>query len=414
MFLHKINEETFPNDWQVSRLDKVTKRGSGHTPDQQHREYWNGGIKWVSLADSSKLDNGYIYETKKEISAAGIANSSAVLHPAETVVISRDAGVGKSAILATPMAVSQHFITWQCGNSGRVNCWFLYYWLQFVKREFERQAVGSTIKTIGLPYFKKILFAHPIYREQKHIAEILSTWDQAIQTTEKLIKNSKAQKKALMQQLLTGKKRLPGFSGEWQQLKFTQIFERVTDKNRSGNNNVLTISGKRGLVNQRKYFNKRVASANLDGYTLLRQRDFAYNKSYSSGYPYGAIKPLERYEAGVVSSLYLCFRLTGDSAYCHDFFRHYFEGGLFDREIYAIAQEGARNHGLLNVSSKAFFATHLLTPSHQEQTSIAAVINTAEADQENLNNQLLALRRQKRSLMQQLLTGKRRVNVGKP
>ena len=157
-----------------------------------------------------------------------------------------------------------------------------------------------------------------------------------------------------MQQLLTGKKRLPGFREKWRQLRFTQIFERITDKNRVGNDNILTISGKHGLVNQREYFKKRIASTNLDNYTLLRQGDFAYNKSYSAGYPYGAIKPLDQYEAGVVSSLYLCFRLTHEAEYCHNYFRHYFEGGFFDREIYAIAQEGARNHGLLNVSSKTF------------------------------------------------------------
>ncbi|MBN4054055.1 hypothetical protein JYT97_04130, partial [Haliea sp. AH-315-K21] len=111
--------------------------------------------------------------------------------------------------------------------------------------------------------------------------------------------------------------------------------------------NVLTISGKDGLVSQKSYFKKIIASDNLEGYTLLQHGDFAYNKSYSNGYPYGAIKPLEKYAAGIVSSLYICFSLINPSKHNHDFFRHFFEGGYFNKEIYSIAQEGARNHGLL-------------------------------------------------------------------
>jgi len=145
-----------PNGWRRSKLDEVARRGSGHTPSQSHPTYWNGGIKWVSLADSKRLDRGYIRETEKEISAEGIAHSSAVLHPADTVILSRDAGVGKSAILATEMAVSQHFISWDCTPDKALDPWFLYEWLQIHKRFFERMAVGSTIQTIGLPLFRRL------------------------------------------------------------------------------------------------------------------------------------------------------------------------------------------------------------------------------------------------------------------
>ena len=88
----------------------------GHTPDKKKPEYYDGAIKWISLKDSSRLDNFLITETDTTISEAGIKNSSAVLLPAGTVVLSRDAGVGKSAILGKEMAVSQHFIAWTCGK----------------------------------------------------------------------------------------------------------------------------------------------------------------------------------------------------------------------------------------------------------------------------------------------------------
>ncbi|MGQ3028255.1 MAG: restriction endonuclease subunit S, partial [Ferrovibrionaceae bacterium] len=146
------------------------------------------------------------------------------------------------------------------------------------------------------------------------------------------------------------------------------------------------------------------------GYTLLRRGDFAYNKSYSDGYPFGAFKPLERYDRGIVSSLYICFRLTSP-AHDHDFMRHYFEAGLFNREVAAIAQEGARNHGLLNVGIADFFDTSLHTPGYDEQVAIAAVINEAERRERGLIAQCDALREERRALMQQLLTGKRRVKL---
>jgi type I restriction enzyme, S subunit len=200
-----LAEDSIPAGWKYDLLDNFAIRCSDHTPSKSFPEYWNGGIKWISLADSYRLDQGYVYETENEISEAGIAKSSAELHPAETVVLSRDAGIGKSGVMATPMAVSQHFIAWKCDNTAKLNSWFLYNWLQLNKTEFEHQAVGSTIKTIGLPYFKKLKIAVPPYPEQMKIARILSTWDKAITTTEQLLANSQQQKKALMQQLLTGK-----------------------------------------------------------------------------------------------------------------------------------------------------------------------------------------------------------------
>jgi len=213
-----------------------------------------------------------------------------------------------------------------------------------------------------------------------------------------------------MQQLLTGKKRLPGFDGKWQSDSFDTLFKRVRDRNVELNENVLTISAQLGLVSQLEYFNKSVAGKNLSGYTLLKEGDFAYNKSYSAGYPMGAIKPLELYKTGIVSSLYICFRILSEEAH-HDFYRHYFEAGFFDREIYGIAQEGARNHGLLNVSVTDFFLTQIIIPELEEQIAIADVITAAEEEITKLKEFCSDLKSEKSALMQQLLTGKRRVKI---
>lgn len=187
-------------DWVSKKLEDLAKRGSGHTPSKSKPEYYEGEIKWVSLADSKRLDAGLIYETATSISAQGIKNSSAVLHPAGTVLISRDAGVGKSAVMATPMAVSQHFIVWTCHDQLLSN-WFLYYVLQVMKPIFERNATGSTIKTIGLPFFKELQIAVPLLPEQKRIADCLISLDALITASAQELDTFRLHKKALSQQL---------------------------------------------------------------------------------------------------------------------------------------------------------------------------------------------------------------------
>lgn len=208
----KTDVGVIPDAWKIVLLDSVAKRGSGHTPDKKHPEYWNGAIKWISLKDSNLLDNLYIKDTVEKITPAGIANSSAVLHPSDSVVLSRDAGVGKSAITKDVMAVSQHFMAWHCGS--QLDNHFLYYWFQAEKSEFERIAIGSTIKTIGLSYFKQLKIPLPPLPEQKAIARILSDIDTEIEALEQKRDKYKAIKQGMMQELLTGKTRLvSGFSG---------------------------------------------------------------------------------------------------------------------------------------------------------------------------------------------------------
>jgi len=217
-------------EWEEKRIEDLSIRGSGHTPNKSEPSYYNGGIKWVSLADSNKLDNRYIYETKIEISKEGLENSSAVLHPPGTVIISRDAGVGKSAILHSAMAVSQHFIVWRCDESKLSN-WFLYYFLQVLKPQLEAIATGSTIKTIGLPYFKELCIFTPSILEQQKIADCLYFIDDRITAETQKLDTLKAHKKGLMQQLFPAegetlpKLRFPEFrdAGEWEENKLGDL-----------------------------------------------------------------------------------------------------------------------------------------------------------------------------------------------
>lgn len=158
----------------------------------------------------------------------------------------------------------------------------------------------------------------------------------------------------------------------WHTVRLGSLFDRLTRKNTENNQNVLTISAQYGLIGQLDYYNTPYASEDKISYTLLQKGDFAYNKSYSSDYAYGVIKRLDVYEKGIVSPLYICFRAKENTN--TDFYLQYFEAGFFNQEIYYIAQEGARNHGLLNVSTEDFFNSFLVFPPLAEQQRIAEIL----------------------------------------
>ena len=272
------------------------------------------------------------------------------------------------------------------------------------------QKLGGTRTRLYLENLKKYSLALAPRDEQDKIAEILAAQDKQIELKEKLLAEKQRQKKYLMQRLLSGKKRLPGFDGEWQNCRLHQISQRIRRKNTVGNENVLTISAQYGLINQSVFFNKEIASEDKSNYYLLNRNDFAYNKSYSTGYPFGAIKRLTRYDQGIASPLYICFELVGDHVSL-EYMEQYFEAGLMNREIQAFAQEGARNHGLLNIAVDDFFNAKIVLPSLEEQRAIAAILTAADKEIELLRQNLEQEKQKKKALMQLLLTGIVRVTA---
>ena len=228
----------------------------------------------------------------------------------------------------------------------------------------------------------KYAFSIPTNTEQRKIAKFLSMLDERIRLQNKIIEDLKKLRSAIAEALFcTPKesmpaKRLSPYSKEWKLVKLSDICQRIQTKNKGRQcRQVLTIAAQYGLVNQEDFFNKTVASENLEGYYLLQKGDFAYNKSYSGDYAWGAIKRLERYEQGVLSPLYICFR--PDTAKVDaDYLVHYFESKKWHKGIADIAGEGARNHGLLNISVIDFFNTIHRMPDLDEQKNIAQVINS--------------------------------------
>lgn len=141
--------------------------------------------------------------------------------------------------------------------------------------------------------------------------------------------------------------------------------ERVTRKNKNNESSrPLTISAQNGLIDQNDFFGKQIASRDVSGYFLVKNGEFAYNKSYSNGYPWGVIKRLDNYDMGVLSTLYIVFRPINISS---QFLVYYYDTSIWHKEIAKNAAEGARNHGLLNITPVDFFGTSLVIPNSIEE-----------------------------------------------
>ncbi|WP_347014924.1 restriction endonuclease subunit S [Bifidobacterium catenulatum] len=195
--------------------------------------------------------------------------------------------------------------------------------------------------------------------------------------------------------------RFSGFTDPWEQRKLGEVARRVTRKNENGDSDLpLTISAQYGLVDQRTFFNSQVASKDMSGYFLLHRGEFAYNKSTSADSPWGAIKRLEKYDMGCVSTLYICFELlSGDP----DFLVTYYETDRWYKAVQLIAAEGARNHGLLNIAPDDFFETQICIPKRiDEQCRIGAVFNRLDSLITLHQRKLELLRNIKKSMLDKM------------
>jgi len=260
-------------------------------------------------------------------------------------------------------------------------------------------------KRVPTIFLRNYDFPLPPLPEQKAIAALLSTWDEAIEKTERLIQAKEKTFKQLLNDLIH-----QGRSNHtWKGYNLSDLCSPVSRKNSENNTNVLTSSAQNGLVSQLEYYNKSVSAENVTGYYLLKKGEFAYNRSSAKGYPYGATKRLDRYEKGVLSTLYLCFALKPNAPCESDFLLHLFESGAANRELRAVCQEGARSHGLLNITKSDFFGIKIFLPTQEQQKKIQSALNTAQYEIDLLKQLADKYKTQKRGLMQKMLTGEWRV-----
>lgn len=199
--------------------------------------------------------------------------------------------------------------------------------------------------------------------------------------------------------------RFNDFKNEWKKEKLCNIVSRITRKNKNLESHTpLTISAIEGLVSQLTYFNNIVASSNISGYYLIKNGEFAYNKSYSNGFPYGSIKRLDKFDMGVLSTLYIVFALNKqNTSILSDYLVLFFNTTLWYHEVAKRAEEGARNHGLLNISADDFFDINIIYPKDLlEQQKIASYFQKLESLIQTTSKKLATLKRIKAASLQSM------------
>lgn len=272
--------------------------------------------------------------------------------------------------------------------------------------EFRKNSQGMTSDTWNLKYpqIETIKICIPSLAEQEHIADMLTILDKQIATQSQLVDSIKKYKRGAFEVVFSRKLRLVPANKhqKWKKYKLSDFATRITRKNGTNTDIPLTISAQYGLIDQRDFFSKTVASTDMSGYYLLKSGEFAYNRSTSNEYPFGSIKRLESYQMGAVSTLYLCFAINEDVV-ISDLAKWYFESSQWHRGINEICAEGARNHGLLNVPTDGFFNTvHLLPSDRSEQIAIAKYLSLLQAKYDKALIELEQLNTIRRALLQQL------------
>ena len=250
----------------------------------------------------------------------------------------------------------------------------------------------------------------PSIQEQYKIAKLLTLLDERIATQSKLIEDLKKLKSAIVEKVFCSPNqeypmcRIEGFEQALSTYKMSDFSSRIATKNKDSKCSlVLTIAAQYGLVNQESFFNKSVASENLTGYYLLHKGEFAYNRSYSAGYDWGTVKRLDNYDEGVLSTLYICFKIN-ETIVDSDYLAYYFESTKWHRGLSDIAGEGARNHGLLNVSMADYFNTKHRFPVIEEQKAIAKMLNAITEKERKATLLGECYQKQKQYLLCQMFT----------
>ena len=385
----------FDEDWNELKFNKLIQLISGqhlspheYSLDSGEIPYFTGPSDFTN--DVSKITKWTKYSEKS-------AQKSDIL------ITVKGNGVGEMLFLHLPcVAMGRQLMAIRpIAVVGQI----LYQKLFTYKQQFQALASGNVIPGLSRPDILTTKIYLPGLKEQEKIASFLGAVDTRLTQLRRKHELLQTYKRGVMQKLFSQQIRFKCDDGkpfpDWEKKKFSQVFERITRKNKENNLNTLTISAQHGLINQRDFFNKSVSADDLTGYYLLKRGDFAYNKSYSNGYPMGATKRLKLYEKGVVSTLYICF--SSENEVEAQFYEKYFEGGFLNHELSKIAQEGARNHGLLNMSVVEFFRDITLDyPSIKEQEKIANFLTALDQKIEAIAQQIELTEQYKKGLLQKM------------
>lgn len=284
---------------------------------------------------------------------------------------------------------------------------FLYQFLQssYAKKQYTG-ATSATINQITSKELDLLQIPFPKIQEQEKIVEILSAWDDGIETLEKLIEVKKHYLKNIAKKLLSNKTK----SSEWSEFSLGSISINLNKKVCEKKLPVLSITAGTGFVLQSDKFGKNIAGNQYKNYTLLRKNEFSYNKGNSKKYAQGCVYCLKNYEEAAVPNVFISFKLNNEIA-LNEYFEQLFKYNYHGSKLKKYINSGVRDDGLLNLNSNNFFKIKFKIPQIEEQQKIVDVLNSYDREIELLNLKLEKLKEQKKGLMQKLLTGQIRVKI---
>ena len=388
-----------PKEWEVKRLGDIAELSSGTTPLRAKSIFYkNGLIPWVKTTD---LNNGLLTNTEELISKEALEQTSLKLLQKDTVLVAMYGGfnqIGRTAILGIPATINQALSALVCKENTKAK--YVLEWLNFRVNDWKKLAASSrkdpNITRNDVAKFPIII---PPICEQGAISAVLQLWDKAIEKQSELIEKLKLRKRALMQQLLTGKKRLPGFSGEWEEVKLGDVFDERNETNRD-DLPLLSITGDKGVIYQSESDKRDISNDDKSKYKRICPNDIGYN-TMRMWQGRSALSNIE----GIVSPAYTIVTphknvdvrfmamLIQQPRVVYDFWTHS-QGLVSDT---------------LNCKYPDFCQVKVRIPSKEEQTAIADMLYEFDKEINLANEKLANLQSQKRGLMQQLLTGKKRI-----
>ncbi|MFT4099816.1 MAG: restriction endonuclease subunit S [Burkholderiaceae bacterium] len=387
-----------PKGWKHVRLGNIAQITSGGTPDRSEPCYWGEDIPWVTTGE---IQFNTITDTLEKISHDGLNNSSAKLLPAGTLLMAMY-GQGKTrgqvARLGIEAATNQ-----ACAAicvEDNVDAEFVFQFLAANYNAIRELGNAGTQQNLNAGLIKGIDLVLPPRHEQIRIAKIASVWEAVIAVSEKLLANSRRQKEALSQILDWGGTRLNSRRGKAMRRHASELFAPISIR-RNENAELLSVTQEQGVIPRRLLDRKVVMPEGAtDSYKLVEPGDFVISlRSFEGGLEYSKFR-------GLVSPAYTVLRAK--QPICDDFYRHYFKSKDFISRL-SVAVIGIRDGKQISYDDFAFLK--LQSPSIEVQQKVAAVLNEAERELELLTSHLEALKAEKRALMADLLSGKRRVRV---
>ena len=388
-----------PKEWEVKRICDFGKVITGSTPPTNDADNYGSAYMFVGPVDIT--ESKYIKSTEKYLSEKGFSISQNM--PKGSVLFTCiGSTIGKCAIADENLTSNQQINAVICNSNHNEE--FLYYELTNRSNKIRLIAGEQAVPIINKSTFENIKIVCPPLIEQERIVSVLSLWDTAIEKQSELIEKLKLRKRALMQQLLTGKKRLPGFSGEWIHMPIKTFAKEVSNRNVGGANHiVLSCTKYDGLVPSLEYFGKQIYSNDLSSYKIIPQGHFAYATNHIEE---GSVGYQSSYENGLISPMYTVFVTNKEKV--NDTFLYAVLKSHHLIYLYKSMMEGSINRrGGLRWDS--FSTIKIDLPSLEEQNVIASVLVKADEEIELAKEKLSNLQAQKRGLMQQLLTGKKRI-----